>query len=63
MQKAVLVNKLESVVEVLISELEGGVVEVVDNSTQGGMWWTENIIGSTFNIAGYAIAVLTVAGQ
>ncbi|KZP30042.1 hypothetical protein FIBSPDRAFT_1038407 [Athelia psychrophila] len=62
-QKVLLVNKLEPAVEVRIAGFDGGVAETVDVGTQGAVWRTESIAGSTFNLTGYATAVLTTKGR
>lgn len=62
-QKLLLVNKLQSAVEVRVAGFDGGVANIVDVSTQGAVWRTESITGSTFNLTGYATAVLTAKGQ
>jgi hypothetical protein len=58
-KKLLLVNKLPDTVEIKIRWLNRAKVEIVDVSTGGDIWRTEDFNGCAFNITGWATAVLT----
>lgn len=58
-KKILLVNKLPQAVTVQIPSFARGAAEVVDLSTGGDIWRTEDFSGSVFNVTGWATAVLT----
>ncbi|KAH7350611.1 glycoside hydrolase superfamily [Rhexocercosporidium sp. MPI-PUGE-AT-0058] len=60
-RKVLLINKLNETAEVKIKGFESGKAEVVDLSTGGKMWKTLEVGGSSFNLTGWATAVLTEA--
>ncbi|KAL2071829.1 hypothetical protein VTL71DRAFT_13064 [Oculimacula yallundae] len=60
-RKVLLINKLNQTAVLELQGFESGKAEVVDLSTGGKMWKTLDVGSSTFNLTGWATAVLTEA--
>ncbi|CZR70256.1 uncharacterized protein PAC_20157 [Phialocephala subalpina] len=58
-RKLLLINKLRDAVTIQIWGLKSAKIEIVDVSTGGDIWRTEDFSGSVFNITGWATAVMT----
>lgn len=58
-RKLLVINKQEDVLTLQVCGFDGGSADVVDVSTGEGLWRTEKVLGPTFNITGYATAILT----